>query len=73
MLIAVNCLVTEATWNTDCGVIGTPSSRLALTVAALEHGRPAAAHADAAAGRVRRLPPREQPIDARLDGRGVRL
>ena len=29
MLIAVNCLVTEATWNTDSGVIGTPSSRLA--------------------------------------------
>ena len=29
-LIAVNGLVTEATWNTDAGVIGTPCSRLAV-------------------------------------------
>ena len=27
--MAVNCLLTEATWKTDCGVIGTPCSTLA--------------------------------------------
>lgn len=29
MLIAVNCLETDAAWNTDAGVMGTPSSRFA--------------------------------------------